>query len=266
MTGALSRFVHGLFRVPQGITARISVLSWTITLSTLLVFVAASVPEQKRDLLEGLQSKALGISSSLHEVTAGAAITGDFSSLVDHCVQVLAADKAIEYVVVTKADGFSIIIGRTGWRTAPLDSFWRPAEHIPHGEIVWVPEFGKRAFHFAVPFDYSSIRWGWINVGLSIDAYDRSVAQIYTRTAILAIFCVGVSLFASIIYARQLVRPVLSYKRWCAGLQKGTFQRAPPFTAETKSKAWRSRSTPWPSRCCNGTGSSKASDLRHSSF
>jgi PAS domain S-box-containing protein len=198
--------------ITHGITARISGLSWTVTLSTLLVFVAASVPEQKRDLFDGLQSKALGISSSLHDVTSSAAITGDYSSLVEHCVQVVAADKEIEYLVITKADGFSLVIGRDGWRTEQLGSFWRPSERVPHAEITNVPLLNRRAFQFAVPFDYSTIRWGWINVGLELDAYNRSVNRIYSRTAILAVFCIAVSLLASIAYARQLVRPILSLR------------------------------------------------------
>ncbi|HME10457.1 MAG TPA: ATP-binding protein [Bryobacteraceae bacterium] len=208
-------------RIPQGITARISGLSWTITLSTLLVFVAASIPEQKRDLFDGLQSKALSISSSLHEVASSSAVTADYSSLVEHCVQVLAADKAIEYLVATKADGFSIVISRDGWRTEQLGSYWRPAERSPHSAITRVPLFNKRVFHFAVPLDYSSIQWGWINVGLALDAYDQSVGRIYTRTAILAILCVTVSLIASVIYARQLVRPILGLQTVVGKLAEG---------------------------------------------
>ena len=212
-----------LFRIPTGITARISGLSWTITLSTLLIFVAASIPEQKRDLLDGLQSKASGISSSLHEVTRSAAVTADYSALVEHCEQVLAADSAIEYLVVSKADGFSLVISRGGWRTEQLGAFWRPQTRATRGEIANVPVFYRRVFHFAVPLDYSSIQWGWINVGLTLDAYDTSVSRIYTRTGLLAILCVAASLCASIIYARQMVRPILSLQEVVGKIAEGDF-------------------------------------------
>ena len=212
-----------LFRIPTGITARISGLSWTITLSTLLIFVAASIPEQKRDLLDGLQSKASGISSSLHEVTRSAAVTADYSALVEHCEQVLAADGAIEYLVVSKADGFSLVISRGGWRTEQLGAFWRPQTRATRGEIANVPVFYRRVFHFAVPLDYSSIQWGWINVGLTLDAYDTSVSRIYTRTGLLAILCVAASLCASIIYARQMVRPILSLQEVVGKIAEGDF-------------------------------------------
>jgi PAS domain S-box-containing protein len=213
-------------RFPAGITLRISGLSWTITLLTLLVFVAASVPEQERDLLDGLHAKALGISSSLHEVTTAAAITGDFSTLVEHCVQLVEADKDIEYLVVAKADGFSLVIDRDGWRTEQMGPFWRPEKRVTRGEIEQVRlavdnASTLRVFHFAVPFDYSSIQWGWINVGLTLDAYDRSVGRIYTRTAALGIFCVAMSLCASIIYARQMVRPIVSLQSVVRKVAKG---------------------------------------------
>ena len=210
-----------IFRIPTGITARISGLSWTITLATLLVFVAASVPEQEREFMDSLQSKAFGISSSLHEVTTNAAIIADYSSLVEHCVQVLAADKAIEYLVITKTDGFSLVISQKGWRTEQLGTFWRPRERVPHSGIMRVPLFGKRVFHFAVPLDYSSIQWGWINVGLTLDAYNQSVARLYARTAILSILCVAISLLASVIYGRQMVRPILSLESVVQKVAKG---------------------------------------------
>ena len=58
----------------------------------------------------------------------------------------------------------------------------------------------------------SSIHWGWIHVGLSVDDYDHSVVSMYQRTGMLAILCTALSLCASVLYAKQLVRPVLKLK------------------------------------------------------
>ena len=41
-----------------GITTRTTLLAWTVTLGTLGIFVVIIVPEQKRDLQVGLESKA----------------------------------------------------------------------------------------------------------------------------------------------------------------------------------------------------------------
>jgi len=93
------------------------------------------------------------------------------------------------------------------------------------GEIERVPLFDQRLFHYAhytVPFDYSGLEWGWVHVGLSLDAYDNSVRQVYRRTGIL-----GWSAFCSAWPRRYCTQDVLwslscVCARWLSGLQAGT--------------------------------------------
>jgi len=113
-------------RVLRSIGVRISATCWLVTLLTLGLYVFVNLPQQKKDLRDALRSKAQGVSSSLQDVTAGAAMSEDYTTVVDHCVQVLKGDDAIEYLVITRTDGFSVIVDRNGWRTDTLDEFWRP--------------------------------------------------------------------------------------------------------------------------------------------
>jgi signal transduction histidine kinase len=177
---------------------------------TLGLYVVVNLPQQKRDLLDALKSKAQGVSSSLQDVTAGAAMSEDYSTVVDHCVQVLKGDDAIEYLVITRTDGFSVIVDRTGWRTETLDEFWRPPTRGVIAEITYVPLIGKRVFRYARPFDYSAIHWGWVNVGLSTAAYDQSVTRVHERSAILGVLAACLSLLVSYGQARRLVRPIIT--------------------------------------------------------
>jgi signal transduction histidine kinase len=206
---------------PGGIAVRISVLSWLVTIITLLIFVTAIIPEQKRDLQEALFSKARGISFSLQDSMASAAISEDYSSVVDQCLQVLAGDDAIEYLVITRHDGVAVVVGRSGWRTDTLDESWRPSRLEATGGIQYVPLFGRRVFHFSRPFDEMGLHWGWIHVGLSLGAYDRSVQRIYERTALLTMACIALSLLASIIYARLQVRPIASLQAVVQSVSEG---------------------------------------------
>jgi len=45
-------------RLPKGITLRITLLGWLVTLVTLAVFVTVIIPEQKREFELSLESKA----------------------------------------------------------------------------------------------------------------------------------------------------------------------------------------------------------------
>jgi signal transduction histidine kinase/DNA-binding response OmpR family regulator/HPt (histidine-containing phosphotransfer) domain-containing protein/HAMP domain-containing protein len=197
-----------------GITLRTALLSWLVTISTLLLFVGVIIPQQKRIFLENLESKASGVAVSLHEVAAGAAVNEDFSSVVDHCTDMLNGDPTLDYIVITKNDGFSLICDRTGWHSeSNAEESWRPQKRQVVSGIGTVPVFNRRVFHYSQPFDYSGIQWGWINVGLSLQSYDRNVALVYQRTGLLAIFCIMLSLAASGLYAKRLVKPILSLEK-----------------------------------------------------
>jgi len=198
----------------MGITLRTALLSWLVTISTLLIFVVVIIPQQKRIFQENLESKAHGVAVSLHEVAAGAAVNEDFSSVVDHCKEMLNGDEALDYLVITKNDGFSLIYDRTGWHSETnAGKIWRPEVRKSASGIGFVPLFNRRVFHYSQPFDYSGIQWGWIHVGLSLDSYDRDVTAVYRRTGLLAIGCIVLSLLASVVYAKRLVRPILSLRK-----------------------------------------------------
>lgn len=211
-----------------GLTVRSALVCWLVTLVTLLIFVTVIIPEQKRTFLENLESKAHGVAISLREVAASAAINEDYSSVVDHCNQMLAGDKGLDFLVVTKNDGFSLINDRTGWRSeTDQDRQWRPAQRNTGGRIHMVPYFNRQVFHYSQPMEYSGIQWGWIHVGLSLEGYDRSVSRMHRRTGLLAIVCIGFSLVASAIYARQLVRPILNLRTTVRKVTEGDlFARA----------------------------------------
>jgi len=195
-------------RLPKGITLRITLLGWMVTLLTLAVFVMVIIPEQKREFELGLESKARGVAVSIRGVAAGSAVSEDYSAVVDQAMQVLSGDVAIDYVVITKNDGFSIVVDRSAWRTEKLGDAWRPVTRAPASSIGSSPLFGRRVFQYAFPFDYSGIQWGWIHVGLSLGAYDQSVRRTYQGTGALAILCGGLSLVISLFYAARLVRPI----------------------------------------------------------
>ncbi len=195
----------------MGITLKTALLSWLVTIITLLTFVTVIIPEQKREFIENMDSKAHGIAVSLRDLVSGAVVNADFSTVVDHCMNILQGDKSIDFIVVTRNDGFSLIHERKGWRQEEqLPDSWHPDKRLSSGFIAVVPLFQRRVFHYSQPFDYSGIEWGWIHVGLSLDSYDRSVASVYWRTGLLAIGLIMLSLLASIVYAKRLVKPIVN--------------------------------------------------------
>lgn len=187
---------------------RVTLMGWFVTLLTLAVFVLVITPEQKRDFEISLESKARAVAASIKAVAASAAISEDYSAVVDQALQVLSGDPAIEFLVITKNDGFSLIINRTSWRTQVLGPSWRPERQAPMRSIGVTPFSSGPVFHYATPLEYGGLDWGWTHIGLSLKSYNESVQRIYVRTATMALICVGLSLGVSVIYAKRLVRPI----------------------------------------------------------
>ncbi|MBA3027787.1 MAG: HAMP domain-containing protein [Desulfobacteraceae bacterium] len=192
------------------IALRFALLSWLVTLSTLLIFVLMTLPQQKRTFLKNLESKANSVAVSLRDVAAGAAVNEDLASVVSASQTLLEGDPDLDFLIVTKNNGFSLINEQSGWRVEPeTHPYWLPEKRKPVGGIAFVPTLNHRVFHYAQPFDYSGIQWGWIHVGLSLERYDQSVASLYRSTVILALGCIFLSFLVSLVYARQMVRPIL---------------------------------------------------------
>lgn len=194
---------------PIGIAMRIALLSWLVGVTTLLVFVFWTIPLQKRFFLENLESKANSVVASLKEAAAGAAVNEDFASIVSTGQTMLEGDPDLEFLIVMKNDGFSLVLEQGRWRVEPkIDPYWHSRQRKPTGGILTVPVFNRRVFHYAQPFDYSGIQWGWIHAGLSLKSYDHNVSALYINTVMLALGCLSFCLLLSLLYARRVVKPI----------------------------------------------------------
>lgn len=197
----------------RGITiaVKIALLTWVVALVTLLIFVVVTIPQQKKVYIDNLFSKSNGLAVSLHDVAAGAAINEDFASVVSAAQTLLAGDPDLQFLIIMKNDGFSLIIEQESWSVEELTTaYWLDRKRESIGILETVPNLDKRVFHFVQPFDYSGIQWGWIHVGLSLQSYDESISSLYQNTVILGFICISFSLFISALYARQMVKPILS--------------------------------------------------------
>ena len=209
-------------RPGMGIALRIALMSWIVTLITLFIFASLTIPQGKKTFLENLESKANSVAVSLYDAAASAAVNDDFASVVAAGLTMLSGDPELDFLIVLKNGGYTLILEQTGWRVENVDSpYWQPEKRAPFSEIADIPMFDRRIFHYAQPFDYSGIEWGWIHIGLSLSAYDKSVSALYRNTVYLSLGCICFSLMISLMYAGQLVRPILRLRHVMQQIAEG---------------------------------------------
>ncbi len=193
---------------------RSTLLTWSIVILTMGTFLGFLLPSQKRALIHSLLSNGESIATSIGQVTASAIVTEDYSKVVDHCLMVVQKRPAIKFVVVTRRDGFSLLHTEEGWFQEEGAGDWIPsAVESGTGRFRFCSMVDARVYHYAYPFNYSGIDWGWIHIGLSLDTYNAQLRQMYLSTILVAAAFILISLVASYFFARRLSRPILILDR-----------------------------------------------------
>ncbi len=194
---------------PKSILIRVAIISSVLIVMTLGLFIAVTIPFQRTTILDAMESEAKSTATSIDQVTASAIITEDFGTVVEHCLRVVNDSPSIAYLVVTRKDGFSLVITKHGWRQANLSGVWAPEQYSDRNSMFLKSDISaEEAYHFTHPFRYSGIDWGWIHIGLSLKNFHASMRDMYLRTAVLALLCIGVGIGVALIFSRKLTKPI----------------------------------------------------------
>ncbi|MDD2320666.1 MAG: PAS domain S-box protein, partial [Geobacteraceae bacterium] len=196
---------------PQRIVIRVALISSALVMISLGLFIVATIPYQRTAILDAMNSEAKSTVTSIDQVTASAIITEDFGTVVEHCLRVVTDSPSIVYVVVTRNDGFSLIITKNGWRQETLGKVWTPAgERIATSRFLTTEISPEEVYHYTHPFQYSGIDWGWIHIGLSLKKFNADIGNMYRRTSLLALLCLTVGILVAFFFARKLTKPISS--------------------------------------------------------
>ncbi len=208
---AVTMFLRRSFKDfwPKRIVFRVAIISSSLIAITLGLFVMVTMPYQRTAILDAMASEAKSTVTSIDQVTASAIITEDFGTVVEHCLRVVKDSPSIVYVVVTRNDGFSLVITKHGWEQKNMSGVWTPAgEKIAGSRFLRSDVSPEEVYHYSHPFRYSGIDWGWIHIGLSLKKFHDEIRSMYLRTALLAFLCVGVGMGVALIFARRLTKPI----------------------------------------------------------
>jgi len=189
---------------------KIIFLIWGILIFSIAVFLVGIIPFQRNAALERMNNEAKDITSSISLVTATAIISEDYSFAVDHCNSVLKQSESLEYIIITKHDGFSLIHNKETWNIDTLNGFWKPNELNQPRSLIQKNEFSKNReiFSYTIPFSYSGINWGWIHVGLSLKKFNSDNVSTTNRSIILALVCIVIGFISSFYFTKKLIQPI----------------------------------------------------------
>lgn len=194
---------------------------WGIALIIVGLYAAALFPQQRRDALDALASKANSITLFLQELSAGALVTEDYTAVVDQCTTVIRGDEEIDFIVLARSDGFTLVHDRHGWRTDKLDRSWRSDAPEASSSIGEFPPLSGRAYRYSRALEYGGIPWGRIHVGLSLRAHDAGVRRLLRHTLAFAAAAMALGFGAAFLNARLLFSPLLKLQSVVGRVARG---------------------------------------------
>ncbi len=186
-----------------------AIWAWGLVTLTLLIFIIGTLPHQRKVLEERMRSEANDIAGSIGQVTATAIINNDYGFTVDHCLKILQQSNSILYIKIVRNDGFSLVFYSDNWKIDTLkDELDLPHSKTGVSQFVYSKLVHQEVFHYSYPFSYSQIKWGRINVGMSLKKFNQNANDLNYRTLILALISILIGLFASIFFAGRLTKPI----------------------------------------------------------
>jgi PAS domain S-box-containing protein len=207
-TGEIQRLLCKGFW-PKRIGLRVTIITSALIVITLGLFALATIPYQRTAILDAMESEAKSTVTSIDQVTASAIITEDFGTVVEHCMRVVKESPTIVYVVVTRNDGFSLVITKDGWKQQSLTGEWsRAGRRTANSRFLKSEISTEEVFHYSHPFQYSGIDWGWIHIGLSLKKFHEDIRSMYIRTAFIALLCIFAGVGVALVFARRLTKPI----------------------------------------------------------
>ena len=205
------------------ILARTLAMSWFMIIFTVGVFTVATIPSQRRRLIEEMHQRAQVVQSSTAQVLEDAIVLDDYSVVVEHCINIVSQNPSLRYVVITPKDGPSLIHLQAGWRQEDYGGMWKPekTQQTLQGRIMNNPLGEGELFHVSYPFEYVGLEWGWIHLGLSTDKFHADSRLLYKRSGLSALAAISMGFLLSLYFARRLSVPILKLEHFARNVASG---------------------------------------------
>jgi PAS domain S-box-containing protein len=186
------------------------------------LFAILVIPRQRATMVKAMETRIRGTIASIVRINSTVFIQGDDAGIVSINALMVSEMPDVRYIVTSRHDGRWILSTASRWEEVqPGDAAYRWLEDRSARVIERNPLTHEKVYHYAFPVRFADMDWGWISVGVSMEAYDAQIRRIYLGTAAIGAACLLLSALLAWILARRITAPVLHLKGVAERIQKG---------------------------------------------
>ncbi|MEM3373421.1 MAG: histidine kinase dimerization/phosphoacceptor domain -containing protein [Candidatus Anstonellales archaeon] len=192
----------------SSITARITLLSWAILLISTIIYAFFYYINQKNVIQQRMQFEAKNIAESIIQAEGTTIFTEDYGGIIDFCTQLISSSQSMDFIVLSKNTGLSLIFDKKGWRFEELGiKSIKPTER-ESGQITFVKLFNKEYYLFTKPFIYTGINWGYIHIGISLDSYNKAMENLFSRMMLFSTIFIILGSVVAFRFSQMITKPI----------------------------------------------------------
>ena len=192
----------------KSIITKVFILIFTSIFAVLAVFSYQAIELQKKSILDSLDSQAKSIASSITYVNTDFMIIDDEIKLLEFSYNYIQTSNNLHSFIIARKNGNSLIITKSKWSVQPTGN--KDFDFKSESKITYSKYAQKATYFYRYPIILSGIKWGWIDLELSLDEYYNKLDTMYTQFFYLAITMVIVAFFVSYFIAKMVSRPIVN--------------------------------------------------------
>jgi two-component sensor histidine kinase/HAMP domain-containing protein len=203
------------------ITMKIAALAWSLIISSIIIIGVYNFITQEAIIINRMEIESSNISESIIQAHATSLFTDNYEVVIDFCTKLIGSSSSIEFIVLTKKDGNSLIFKKNSWSFEELKGTWINPEEFYKGKKSYSTLLNKECYRYSRPFVFTGIIWGNIHLGISLDSYNEALRNLITRTAVFSFSFVLIGFVVSVIFSRRLTRPIKELVQASHSIEQG---------------------------------------------
>ncbi len=196
-------------------------LSLFVTLSFLFY---RSINQQEQTVVSSYTLKAKSIGDLMKFASSEAMIVDDETKILELIYDFVQSHKYVATIEISRKNSDTIIINKNKWELKEAFNFVR--DEVKAGFKIEKSNYIKKeVFKYRYPIYFSNILWGWFDIHLYLDEYNKKLEATYMQLFYITLLFLVISILISLFIARLIAKPIISLKDVANEIANGDLNR-----------------------------------------
>ncbi len=218
----------GLIPQRRGLAYKFAMLIASLAIIVVMATCAVFIVSQKNLIMERTRTESISLAETVGAALANAVVLKDYAFIIEHCMLVVRSRQDLEYIVVIKIDGSSLIHQEGGWRDEVLDDRTSKNMEMIHETVFFRHHSilaGEEVLEVALPITITDAKWGVIRLGFSVKPLKRAVSAMYSNAVKIGVFSLGIALLGTLLLTPVISRPIIQLTRAARRISAGDLKQ-----------------------------------------